>query len=211
MEAMKTCSLSLLLLATTVHAQTVPNAQRVSQLNADLMALRSLPALPAGTTLPDPLTTKGADGVALMRSPSPDQERAIARLQGDLFSLTQQRYAEIDKFKPGESPWMKTFQPLSGGWEVAYALTNVLAGKELSDTALTPLTSAMLEMMDSALDSLSNETNLQDSADFRTSVEHAYKALLALGVSSPNVQVVMEALFRRADGLSKYSPRLTYK
>ena len=195
----------------TVHAQTTADPRSASPLKADLMALKSLPGLPAGTTLPDPPTTKGADRVALMTSPSPERERAVERLQRDLFNLTGQRYAEIDKFKPGESPLMKTFQPLSGGWEIAYALTNVLAGKDLSDAALTPLTDAMLDMMDSALDSLSNETKLDDSAEFRTSAEQAYKALLALDVSVPNVQVVMEALLRRADGLSKYSPRLTYK
>jgi hypothetical protein len=87
----------------------------------------------------------------------------------------------------------------------------VLAGKDLSDDTLAPLSDAILGMVDSALVCLTDSTRLRDSIEFRVHAEQAYRAVGALGVSPPNVQVVMEALFRRSDALSKHPPRLTYK
>jgi len=49
-------------------------------------------------------------------------------------------------------------------WELAYALTSVLAGKDLSNPDLAPLTRAILEAVSSAFLCRSEHSNLRESA-----------------------------------------------
>jgi len=97
-------------------------------------------------------------------------------------------------------------------WSQAYTLTSVLAGKDLSEATLTPLTHAILGMMDSALVCLNTSARLHDSARFHTFAEQAYTALLALNVSAQNARIVMGVLLSNAMGLDgEFPPPVSYK
>jgi hypothetical protein len=81
-----------------------------------------------------------------------------------------------------------------------------------SDYAVTPLTEAILGMVDSAVVCLADSTSLKNSAGFRSSSEQAYEALSALDVSVPNTEAVMEILLRNANGLTgRYLRRPSYQ
>jgi hypothetical protein len=210
---MKTCALSLLLFAMTVHAQRAPDAAGVSQLNADLMALKSLPTLPGGDTLPDPLPMAVTGREALRHSVSPVQEQVMQQYSRDLnMILAKHRVTIVDGKDEGlEGPTAGLRGKAFVSWDQAYALTSVLAGKDLSEDLLAPLSGAILGMVDSALVCLNDSSRLRDSAGFRASSEQAYKALRTLGVAPPNVEVVMGILFRNASMLVAGPPRPLYK
>src|SRR5258708_437610 len=165
---MKTPSLclSLFLITMTVNAQ--PTWEDVmTRLNSDLMALKSLPALPNGIVLPNLFAMSTEDRAALRKTVanrSPDQDQVMMR------------YADaMAKF------YEKTVVP----WDLAYALTSVLAGKDLSNDALTPLTGAILHAVYSAFVCINTGSHLGNSAHLRPAVEHAYHALLPLHPPPP--------------------------
>ena len=81
-------------------------------------------------------------------------------------------------------------------WDLAYALTSVLAGKDLSNDNLRPLTRAILEAVSSAFLCRNEHSNLRDSVQLRAAVEHAYRALLALNVTATNARVVVGSLLK---------------
>ncbi len=160
----------------------------MTRLNSDLMALKSLPALPNGIVLPNLFAMSTEDRAALRKTVanrSPDQDQVMMR------------YADaMAKF------YEKTVVP----WDLAYALTSVLAGKDLSNDALTPLTGAILDAVDSAFVCMNTGSDLGNSVQFRASVEHAYHALLALDVSAPNARVVVGGLFKAGNLICNGGP-----
>ena len=74
----------------------------------------------------------------------------------------------------------------------------MLAGKNLSHETLTPLTTAILGVIDSAFACRLDSSDLAQSASFRASIEQAYNALIALDVSTANTQAVMRLLYQAA-------------
>ena len=86
-------------------------------------------------------------------------------------------------------------------WQLAYALTRVLAGKALSEDRVAPA-EAIEGVVASALECRANLTRLPDSIRFRNSMEQAYRALISLGVSVPNSRVMMGLLFRSVDRMA---------
>ena len=164
----------LLLFTLTVSAQTTGDDELVSRLNSALLPLKSLPK---GDALPDLVAMTAEDRAALraaVANQNPAQNRVMLRFADDMAELY------------GVAVIL---------WDFAYALTSVLAGKDVSQDTLTPLTSSILGALDSAF----ARSNLRKSAQFRASVEHAYDALLALGVSPANTRVVVDSLLKAAD------------
>jgi hypothetical protein len=81
-------------------------------------------------------------------------------------------------------------------WYLAFALTSVLAGRDLSNDSLAPLTRAILGALDSAFVCKDVECDLRSSTEFRASVGEAYDSLLALGVNSSNASIAAEGLIQ---------------
>jgi hypothetical protein len=185
-------SLCLLLLTMMVSAQTIRDEVIVTRLNSDLMALKFLPSLPNGKKLPDLVAMTREDRAALaarVANRNPDQHQVILRYADAMAKLYEE-----------------TVIP----WDLAYALTSVLAGKNLSNHTLTPLTSAILEAVDRAFVCRDTQSDLGKSPQFRASIELAYDALLALDVSHPNARIVAGGLLESGKLIRARGPRLPF-
>lgn len=83
-------------------------------------------------------------------------------------------------------------------------LARVLAGKDLSDDTLTPLTEAILGVIDSTRAWRGDGSRgLRTSPELRASLEQAYSALTALHVSSRDTRLVIILLCNVADRLTQ--------
>jgi len=130
-----------------------------------VQALKFLPSLPIGQALPDLLRIAKEDRAALratVASKNPDQDRVMLRYADDVSKI----YGE-------------TVIP----WDLACALTSVLAGKDRGRGQR-------------AFACRNEQSSLRQPVEFRTAVERAYGALLALDVSAPKARVVAGGLLK---------------
>jgi hypothetical protein len=199
MANMKTALLFPVLLAVTVQAQTAPEFDFVSRLNADLLPLSALPAL--SSPLED-----GVSKAAARKTVSPEQNAIMDKYRQDLIGFERQR--DLATSRPDSLlVGMRSFF----SWDEAYKLTSALAGKELSEGNLTPLSEAIRGIANSAVVCRNTGSALLDSAEFRASAEKANDALRALGVSNHDARAVMEMLFSRARVAAVPAPRMTFE
>jgi len=172
---------AFILVATTVLGQRGPESQIVDRINSDLVVLRSLPSQ---EMLQDPSQLAASDRAALranLETQNPGQSEAMSTIVGDLNG----RYGE----------------PLLS-WNSAYVLTGALAGKVLESESLTTFTRSFVRSLDNAFTCSRIRMPVRSCTQFQDSVEQMYAALLPLGVSSVNAQVVVENLIRNSDDLT---------
>ena len=130
---------------------------------------------------PDPLVARlNADLMPLKDSPgSAERARIMAQLSRDLNQFYfAQNFAKA---------------------RLTSRLTGVLIGRDLSDENLTPLTSAIAGALRGAIWCRIRGFNIRSSTEFRAATVQAYKALIALGVSTRDTQAVVALLFNAAD------------
>jgi hypothetical protein len=118
---MKAWLLCLLLFPVTVGAQPAHDEVVITQLNSHLLALKVLPPLPDGKSL---------SNVYLMDR----QQRAAIRKTLDSQNSDQQKAMRSYADAVG-----KLYQKPVIPWDLAFALTSVLAGRDLSNDSLPPL------------------------------------------------------------------------
>jgi hypothetical protein len=68
-------------------------------------------------------------------------------------------------------------------WHLAFALTTVLSGRELSDEAIGELINRVLDAFDAAYTCREQGCFLGYSAEFRSAVTRVRDALVAIGIS----------------------------
>ena len=171
---MKTAVWCLLFLAARVGAQTIPD-ELVDRLATDLSALRNLPN-PNGERLRGFLDLTRSDLTALrsfVSQQAPEQNRAMTRFVDDIAD----RYGKV-------------LIP----WDVAYALTSALAGRELPDEMLKQLSSSFVLAIDSTVSCRDTRSSLRKSVKFRAALESMNNSLVSLGVHGADALVVLESL-----------------
>jgi hypothetical protein len=162
-----------LLLAPTLFAQ-IPQNEVADRLTADLIALTSIPALPEGSVVPNP---RSLDRLALatlksaVKNRNPELDSAMQKFAAD----AAQRY---DKYVIP--------------WSLAYVLTSALAGKDLPRNSANHIATSTLNALDSAFVCRRTATNLRDSAPFVSALKTLQETLLLVGVSPPNVKIVID-------------------
>jgi hypothetical protein len=184
-----TIASSLLLLTATVHAQAISDAGIVARITADLLPLKSV--LISGEALRDEVYLPAE----LQSLVTYGQNKVIQSLRKDLFQLQYQHKERED----GPASCASFFSPDEG-----YKLTTVLAGKDLTEGNLKPLVEGIVGMAVSAIEH-------RDFAAFRDAAEKTWGALQALGVSDPDLGIVVDALFRGAKVASSPPVRLKYE
>jgi hypothetical protein len=133
----------------------------------------------------DPVITQlNADLMPLKASPSlPERRRITDRFATDINTLYRAKGIATRN--------------------LAIGLMSVLEGKELSEHALTPLTSALLKIADSAYACRADASDPANSPRFRAAIEQAYNALIALHVVVPNAQRIMRLMYQAADRIAR--------
>jgi hypothetical protein len=134
-----------------------------AQINANLRLLRSLPA---GDPLPDLTAISPESHLALKQRVSESNPR-------------QDRIMRLFAFDIASSYRDKPVVP----WNFAFALTTVLAGREVPDEMLTRLTDEILDAFDAAFACRNQGCYLGYSAEFRRAAEQVRDELVAVGVS----------------------------
>lgn len=186
---MKVWYVCLLLVIEAAYAQ--PNAI-LMRLNGELTELKSLPVVPDRAAL---------SGLPSLGGGHPQTFRKnVAESEPEMYRAANWIAGDISRF---HYPYPGDFAT----WELAYALTSVLAGKNLSDDRVAPLTEAIAGVVASAVDCRANLTRLLDSTQFQHSMEQAYKALIALNVSVPNTRVMMGLLYRSVNRMARRGSR----
>ena len=172
-----------LLLPITLLAQTFSAAQLMDRLSDDLLALSSLPGLPEGSVVVNPLRLAGTDLAKL---------KAVVKAETPMLDSAMERFA---------AHAAERYDRLVIPWSLAYVLTSTLAGANLPADSAKLLVASILSSLDSAF--VCYETSrprcLENSVQFRLSVTSAHHTLLALGISRPNVRTVIENLILAGD------------
>jgi hypothetical protein len=173
---MKTVLGCVLLLAPTVLAQTIPQHRLVERLTEDLISLTFLPEMPEGSVVVDARELASKDRNRL---------KAVVRDQSPALDGIMLRFAAhvAEQYNESVIPW-----------SLAYVLTSTLAGKSLPEGSVKLLAASIVSSLDNAFVCRKTSTPLRNSAQFRITVKTAYDTLLALGVSRPNVQIVIKNL-----------------
>jgi hypothetical protein len=176
---MRTAVACLLVSLVSARAQTPSVDDFISRLNADLMRLKSATAGDA------------------------DLQKTVARaFREDIGKFESQRNFEMKDEAAVDPLLIAGFVP----GKSAERLIALLVGKNLSQANLTPLNSAILAMVESAVVCRNTHTSLKDSAQFQVAAEAAYKALPALGLHDPEVRIAMDTLFARTLAVSRRPP-----
>jgi hypothetical protein len=83
--------------------------------------------------------------------------------------------------------------------DLAFALTNTLTGKNLSEDTLTPLMDGILSGFDIASRCSVSPCDLLKSVPYRATIERTFSALISLGVNISDAQRVVVLLFKAAN------------
>jgi hypothetical protein len=173
-------SAAFVLAAMMTFGQRGPESQIVDRLDSDLAALRRLP----NQEMLDPSQLAASDRAALrtnLEIQNPGQTEAMSTIVGDL----RDRYGE----------------PILS-WDSAYVLTTALAGKVLENNSLTAFTRSFVKSLDNAAACSRIRMPVRSCKQFQDSAEQMYAALLPLGISTANAQIVVENLIRNGDRLA---------
>ena len=201
---MKTWFLFLSIFMASVHGQTLTETEIVARLNSDLVALKSLP--PSFASLETGVHNRGT----LQAMVSPDQFAIMQRYRQAVGAFQRQRHRDAiaSSKNLADGGGMLGF----ANWNQAYLLTSLLAGRDLSDASVTPLTHAILGIVDGAVTCLETSAPLRSSARARTSADATYSALRAVGVSNNDARLLIESLLVSAVHVAeKSSPPMSYR
>jgi hypothetical protein len=190
--------------ALAVVAVTAAHGQATSDLAAQLTA----DFLPLQSALVDrgPLQDAVYSREELQSLISYSQSRVIQAYQRDIRSFEAASLREPRKF--GDPPLaFSTFASV----DQAYKLTRVLAGKDLSEDNLAPLTRAITAIITSAITSRKSGASIRDSTALRDSSQQTYDALRNIGVNNRDLRIVIDAFLRGAQTLSQPAPVTIFK
>jgi hypothetical protein len=187
---MKSASCCALLFAVGLAAQTPSSDAAVNKLNSTLLPLATLPRVPDGDSFHGTPLRKREKCSGCIRAADYWQFMEISRqIVNDIMS-------EADRYH------RPTFRSVSG---FAYALTSVLAGRDLPIDRLSRLTNSIVETLDVATEFAVNRSDAKDQ--FNASVMQTKKALIDIGVGAPDAQYVAECLALM--GSSVWGPHFT--
>jgi hypothetical protein len=197
---MKAVAVPLLLFTTIVYGQPANDSAIVARMTSNLLVLKSV--LISSEPLQDEVYTPAELQSLITYS----QHKVVQGYQTDLGELQFRHNRTVRKLEDGPMSFGTFFSR-----DQAYKLTSALAGKDLSEGNLTPLVEGIVGMAVSAVECRNTSSLLPNSAAFRSSAEKALTALQALGLSSPDLRVVVDALFRGAMAAAASPIRSTYK
>ena len=198
--ANKRFPLCLALFAFAADAQPPNNAEIVSRFTADLLPLKDM------LTSEEPLKDAVYSFDELRGLESVGQYKVMQACQRDLFPVLSSHTLVARKPEDASVGFGSFFSA-----DLAYKLTRVLAGKDLTASNVRPLSEGIVGMNESALDCSIASCRLQDSTAFLISAQRTWDALQGLGVKDQDLRIVTDALFRGAKAAASPPIRSTYK
>jgi hypothetical protein len=188
------------LFAFAADAQPPGNAEIVSRLTADLIPLKAvlISEEPLEDAVYSPDELRGLESVG--------QYKVMQACQRDLLPILISHTRGARRPEDASIAFGSFFSP-----DLAYKLTRALAGKDLTELNVRPLSEGIIGMNESALDCSIASCQLQDSAAFRSSAQRTWDALHVLGVEERDLRIVTAALFRGAKAAASPPVRATYK
>lgn len=153
----------LLLIATSLHAQSAGDAGLVARITRDFLAMKS------ALTTSDPLHDDVYKPAELQSLVTYSQNKVILACSKDLFEVQRAHNRVVKRPEDASLSFGMFFSPDQG-----YKLTWVLAGKDLSEDNVKPLAEGIVGMAVAAVECRNVVCPLQDSAVFRSAADMAW-------------------------------------
>jgi hypothetical protein len=186
--------------ASSALAQTSTDADIAARLVKDL-----LPATGA-LTWPDPLIDDVYTREELQSLATASLRRVMSAYEADLREL-ERRHNRVVR-RPEEGPL--SFRSFVSS-DQSYKLAHALASKEITETTLLPVCEAIVHIVAASVECRNTSCHLQDSPDFRSASEDAWKTLQSMGLDSRDLRYVMDSFFRGATAAAAPPVRTIYK
>ena len=153
---------------------SVLSALAQSSADADIAARLVRDLLPAtdALTWPDPLIDDVYTRTELQSLATASLRRVMNAYEADLRELERRHNRVVRRPEEGPLSFRSFVSP-----DQSYKLAHALASKEITETTLLPVCEAIVNMAVASAECRNTSCHLQDSPDFRSAAENAWRTL----------------------------------